>query len=264
MPPMPSSPLARVPSGIAGLDGLVEGGFVQGSTVLLRGGTGTGKTLASMQYLYHGARDHDEPGIYLSFSESKPAIYQHARVMGWDFERLEKKGKFAFIRYSPHEVEMVLKEGGGTIRDTIESIGAKRLVIDSLTAYSLLFESPYQADESTLSLFDMLRKWGCTTIVTSEAAALPDESDFERLGFLTDAILNIYYVRSEDHRYRALEIVKMRDTIHSEKIHGLAFRREAGATNLVITRPFTTLNQLRPLQPKSHGRRSSHGPNRNR
>lgn len=198
----------------------MEGGFVCRSNVLLRGSTGTGKTLLSLQYLYAGAARYNEPGIFLSFSESQEALYTHGDLMGWDFRKLEEENRFTFIRYSPHEVESIIHEGGGTIRDTIEEIGARRLVIDSLTAYTLLFENPYKADESILNLFDILRKWGCTSLLTSEAPATPEEGSFERLGFLTDSILNLYYLRQKDRRCRALEIIKMRDTGHSDRIHG--------------------------------------------
>lgn len=223
---MTSIKIERVPSGIPGFDRLVEGGFTRRSNVLLRGSTGTGKTLFSLQYLYYGAVKYKEAGLFLSFSEAKDAIYTHATMLGWDLRKLEQDNKFAFIRYSPHEVENIIKEGGGTIRDTIEDIGAKRLVIDSLTAYTLLFESAYKSDESILSLFDILRKWGCTSIVTSEAAASPIDGRFERLGFLSDGIVNLYYLRHKQRRCRALEIIKMRDTSHSERIHGFTISKK--------------------------------------
>lgn len=217
---MPVLPLKRVPTGIKGLDALMEGGLVHRSNILVRGSTGTGKTLLSLHYLYAGAARYNEPGIFLSFSESQEALYTHGTLMGWDFQKLEEENKFTFVRFSPHEVENIIREGGGTIRDSIEEIGAKRLVIDSLTAYSLLFENPYKADESTLNLFDILHKWGCTSLLTSEAPATPEEGSFERLGFLTDGIINLYYLRQKDRRCRALEVLKMRDTGHSDKIHG--------------------------------------------
>jgi KaiC/GvpD/RAD55 family RecA-like ATPase len=213
--------IERILTGIPGLDNLIEGGFVKNSTIMVRGNTGTCKTIFCLQYLYDGIIEFKEPGVYLSFAESKETICQHGKMFGWDFENLEKKEMFNVIRYEPHEVVKIMDEGGGSIRDGIESLGAKRLVIDSLTAYAMLFENRYKANESVLTLFEMLRKWNTTTVVTSEFPVSPTTETDERLGFLTDAIINLYNVRTKTERSRILEIVKMRDTLHSTKLNRL-------------------------------------------
>lgn len=213
-------PLAdRVRVGVPGVDPLLQGGFLRSSAILLRGSTGTGKTIFCMQYLHAGITQYNEPGVLISFGESREAIYRQGLAFGWDFKKHEEQGRFLIVRYSPHEVESIIKEGGGTIRDSVEDVGAKRLVIDSLTAYSLLFENAYRADESVLDLFEMLRKWGCTSLVTSEVSASPEETSYERLGFLSDGIINLYYTRTNGRRRRALEVFKMRNTAHSDRIH---------------------------------------------
>ena len=208
----------KVKTGISEFDYSVGGGIVPGSAILVRGGTGTGKTIFCLQYLYNGIKKYGQAGVFLSFNEPKDTIYHHAAQFGWDFKKFENS-KFAFIKYAPHEVEKVMAEGGGTIRDTIESIGATRLVIDSLTAYSILFENEYRADQSILNLFELLRSWNCTTMVTSEKSVDPNVQDSERLGFLTDGIVNFYHMRKKTKRHRAFEIVKMRDTRHSDSLY---------------------------------------------
>jgi circadian clock protein KaiC len=214
-----SDKIERVPTGVPGLDRMTQGGFVKNSSVMLRGTSGTCKTLLCLQYLYKGITEYDDPGIFISFAESKAAIYQHGKIFGWDFEALEKKNKFMVIRYEPHEVVRIMDEGGGSIRDEIEALGAKRLAIDSLTAYSMLFENHYKANESVLNLFELLKKWNTTTLVTSEfPVSLTRETD-ERLGFLTDGIINLYYIRKGFKRFRMLEIIKMRDTAHNDNLN---------------------------------------------
>jgi circadian clock protein KaiC len=210
--------IERVKSGIPGLDEMIEGGFVKDSTMLVRGGTGSGKTLLCLQYLHQGITIYDEPGVYLSFAESDSMIFQHGRLFSWDFEALASRNKFAVIRYQPHEIVKIIEEGGGVIRDTVESMGAKRLVIDSLTAYEMLFENKYRANESILSILDILRRWNTTSLVTSESSITPAKEGRERLGFLTDGIIHLYNTRRGIHRQRALEIIKMRDTHHSDEI----------------------------------------------
>jgi len=211
--------LDRVPSGIPGLDEMVCGGFVRQSTALIRGGTGSGKTLLCLQYLYNGAVRYNEPGVFLSFAESESSIHQHGKIFGWDFKSLTAQNKFAVIRYQPHEIVKIIDEGGGVIRDTVESMGAKRLVIDSLTAYEMMFDSEYKANESILTLLEVLRKWNTTALVTSESPITPfGVVGRGRLGFLTDSIIHLYYLRMGAHRKRALEVIKMRDTQHSDEV----------------------------------------------
>jgi circadian clock protein KaiC len=213
------SDLERVPSGIPGLDQMIGGGFVRQSTALLRGGTGSGKTLMCLQYLHEGIMKFNEPGVYLSFAESEDSIFKHGKTFNWDFRTLTAQNKFAVIRYQPHEIVKIIDEGGGVIRDTVESMGAKRLVIDSLTAYEMMFDTAYKANESILTLLEILRKWNTTSLVTSESPITPLMAGKGRLGFLTDCIIHLYYLRVGSHRQRALEVLKMRDTNHSDEVH---------------------------------------------
>ncbi len=209
----------RVKTGIKGLDKLLSGGLVRDSTVMLRGDSGTGKSLFCLQYLYRGATEDNEPGVYISFSESEENLCKHASNFGWDLESLIKKNMLAIVRYEPHEVATIVSEGGGSLRDTVESLGAKRLVIDSLTAYEMVFETKYKANESVLSLFELLRKWDATVVVTAEIPVEPDHLTGGRLGFLTDGIINLYHVRHNSERGRGLEVMKMRDTNHDTRIN---------------------------------------------
>jgi circadian clock protein KaiC len=208
----------RVPTGIPGFDGLIEGGFERNCVILLGGDSGAGKTIFSLQYLYNGIMKYDEPGVYLSFAETREAIIAHGRRFGWDFEKLEKEKKFAFIRYEPHEVANIVKEGGGLIRDTIDDIGARRIVVDSVTAYSMFFKTSYEASESLLSLFELVHGWHCTTLLISEELVTLEKSRTDRSEFLADGIIYLYHFRRGDVRTRAVEVLKMRDTNITEKL----------------------------------------------
>ncbi len=209
----------RIKTGIEGLDKLIGGGFVKDSTIMVRGDTGTGKTLFCIQYLHDGATNHNEPGIFISLSETEKSIIQHGKSLGWDLEKLIKENKLAVIRYEPHDIANILEQGGGSLQDTMDSLGAKRLTIDSLSAYEMVFESEYKMNESVLSLFELLRKWSCTTLVTSEFPVSPQKESGGRLGFLTDGIINLYHVLHNSKRMRALEVIKMRDTAHSQSLN---------------------------------------------
>lgn len=210
--------IERVPSGIPGLDDMIDGGLVRNSTTLVQGGAGAAKTLLCLQHLYHGAMEMDEPGIFLSFNESEKALLRHASVFGWDFKSLIDKKKFAVISFEPHEIVRIISEGSNVLQDSIESLGAKRLVVDSLSAYNLYFEKAYLANQSILNLFEQLRKTEVTTLLTMELPVVPNKGSGDRAEFLTDGVLNLYNIRKNRQNHRAIEVIKMRDTQHSNDV----------------------------------------------
>jgi circadian clock protein KaiC len=220
--------LERVPSGIFGFDELIEGGFEKNSTILVTGSAGTGKTTFGLQFLYYGAKKYNEPGILISFEESKESYYKHSAEYGWDFRELEKKNLFRVIEYKPHQVGRLLEQGGGPIKDAIQEIKAKRLVVDSITSYSLLFKDEYQQRESILKFFELMKKWDCTSIIISEMSPKEAETAKGSIGFLVDAVISLYYEKKEekDVRVHSLEILKMRGTKHTNKVCALNFEKE--------------------------------------
>jgi circadian clock protein KaiC len=222
----------RVKTGVPGLDEMVGGGLERNNSIIVKGASGVGKTILALQYLWYGATKYNEPGIYLSFAESREAIFKRGMLFGWDFEKLEKEKKFVFARYEPHEIKDIVSSGGGSVKDMIESTGTERLVIDSLSAYFLLFDTEYEADRSVLELFEMLHGLNCTTLVTSEDPITPSSAPQGRMGFLTDGIIHLYNLRRGNRRTRAIEIVKMRNTNHTTELcsfditkKGIAIRR---------------------------------------
>jgi circadian clock protein KaiC len=219
--PKPKSPrpkLERVKTGIPGLDDMLMGGFVKNSTVAVQGGAGAAKTLMCLQYLYAGATQYNEPGAILTFSEDSDEIMQHGKMFGWDFPGLERKKMFTIFRFTPQEIVKIIGEGGGLIRDTIEALGIRRLVIDSVTTYELFFQNKYQATESTINLLSLLKKWKITTLITSEVPVKPNGDSKDMVEFMTDGVIHLYILRTNSKRYRAIEVTKMRDTDHSSDI----------------------------------------------
>ncbi len=215
----------RVPTGINGFDELIQGGFERDSTVLLVGSAGTGKTIFSMQFLYKGATEFDEPGVFISFVEEKDSLYKHAFQFGWDFEKLEKENMFRLLFFKPHQVTKILEEGGGQIKDVLNEIGAKRVVIDSITSYALLFSDEYKRREEVLSFFSLLSKWGITSIVIAEDNPEEIEKKQGSIGFISDAIISMYYQHDEERglRIHSLEVLKMRGTKHTNKLCAINF-----------------------------------------
>ncbi|MBI5391530.1 hypothetical protein HZB00_00855 [Candidatus Woesearchaeota archaeon] len=209
--------VSRIPTGISGFDSLVQGGFKKNSINLVAGGAGSGKTIFAIQFLVQGALQKNEPGVYITFEEKKEKLYEDMLDFGWDLEKLEKEGKFIFLEYTPEQVKKVLIEGGGTIEAVIAKTKAKRLVIDSITSFALLYQEELSKKEASLALFDLITDWGCTAVLTSEDDDHKGSFIAAALEFEVDSIILLYYVKQKGARVRAMEILKMRGTKHPGK-----------------------------------------------
>lgn len=126
----------RVSTGIKELDNFLEGGFLRGQVILLAGNPGTGKTTFGTQFLYEGLKN-GEPGIYIGIVEPKEDYIRYMKNIGFDLEKFEKEGKFAFIEAltikQPYLTDVFIE----VLLKAIKEINAKRVVIDSITAISL-------------------------------------------------------------------------------------------------------------------------------
>ncbi len=206
----------RIKTGIPGLDDIMNGGIPQGHTVLVSGTAGTGKTILSSQYLYMGATTYKEPAVYLSFEESPESIKKNALNFGMDFGPLEKSGIFSFVKYDPYHVDDIGTHLEGKIRET----GAKRVVIDSVSALNFYLREDTNFRRMLFSISSILQKLKCTTLVISEI--LPESPGLSRNGvaeFVTDAAIVLYYKRVDSAFSRAIQVWKMRGSSHSERLH---------------------------------------------
>ena len=215
----------RVKTGITGVDELIGGGLYPNTLTLLTGTTGTGKTIGSVQFIWEGATKHDEKGVYVSFEEPPENIKENAKKFGWDFEKLEKEGKVIFVRYDPYHIEDVYE----LIETNIKKIGAKRVVIDSISALGLYVRDTPELRRMIFNISLLLRKLNCTTILTSEI--LPLQKSLSRFGveeFVTDGVIVLYYLRTDSQYSRSLTIWKMRGTEHSHKLHPYSIDSKKG------------------------------------
>lgn len=206
----------RVPTGIKKLDPLIKGGVKKNSINLVAGTAGTGKTIFAMQFLINGIKNN-EPGVYITFEEKKEKTYEDMLEFGWDLEKYEKQGKFVYLEYTPEQVKKVLVEGGGIVESIIEKIKARRLVLDSITSFSLLYQDELTKKEASLSLFELIYKWDCTAFLTSQDEDPHDEIISAALEFEVDSIFILYHMKKKGIRYRAMELLKMRGTKIPEK-----------------------------------------------
>jgi len=225
--------MGRVPTGINGLDKLIEGGFPEGRTTLISGACGTGKTIFCTQYLYEGASKYKEPGIYVTLDERPELIRQDMQRFGWDLRKLEEDNMVHIIDGSlakigiPSEEEFAMPATGFDIDKllleimrTTKRIGAKRLVIDSIPAMGMNYESENEIRNAILKLSYLLMRIGVTTLMTSEV--IEGENKFGKYGieeYVVDGVIVLHYMGIGTRSNRTLHIRKMRATHHSEDLH---------------------------------------------
>jgi circadian clock protein KaiC len=207
----------RVLFGIKNIDLMIGGGFYHNTTNLVVGNAGSGKTILATQFLIGGMKK-GEKCLYVTFEEKKNQFYKNMLQLGLDLADYEKRGLLTFLEYTPLKVKTMLEEGGGSVENIILKKKIKRIVIDSITSFSLLFDKELEKRQAALSLFDMIRKWNCTSLLTYEGKPIEGAIlESRTLEFESDSIIILYFITRGDERKRYIEILKMRGTKHSMK-----------------------------------------------
>jgi circadian clock protein KaiC len=224
----------RVGTGIAGLDKMLSGGFLQGSANLVRGAPGTGKTLLALQFLLHGA-EHGEPGLLISFEEFPQALQTEAQSLGWDLRAWQDRGLLHLYFTSPEVLLKSLEAPAGPLSDLFVEKDIKRVVLDSVTHFKRLTNDQLQLRHIYNQLINALKREGPTSMLLAEEARL-EAPRVERgaLSFVVDSILLLRYVEVESAIQRAIAVMKMRGSEHVKEI----CRYEIRKGGFIVTGPF--------------------------
>jgi len=205
--------IERVPSGVDGLDPLIEGGFPRGSLILLVGNPGTGKTIFGSRFLCRGAVQHGENGVYASFLEGKEThIANISRFCDIDHAKLDEEGRYRILDF------VAMKEEGvsatlESILGEIHALKAKRLVIDSFSAMAQAFKEPVDARIVLHTILSkMVRQAGCTTLLIVEAPTAREGLGLGMEEFVADGVIILRRGEAEGRSVRELEIAKLRGT----------------------------------------------------
>jgi len=210
--------MEKTPTGITGLDELTNGGFVPESTVLISGKTGTCKTLFCAQFLYYGAVQYGQPGVFVTTDECAEDIKKDVReTFGWDFESLIQKNLLAMVEIKPQDG---FSQMASRINQALALVVAQRVVIDSMSLFEILTDNKYQIRHEFMDLLSILKNKGITTIVTAEVDELTPEalSRSSAIEFSADAVIKLDYIPSAEHT-RLLMVRKMRRSGHSHMLH---------------------------------------------
>ncbi len=214
-------------TGIAGLDSLFKEGIPTNSSVLIAGGTGSGKTLLTLQILCNAARE-GKKCFYMSFEESEERLDNHMRKFGWDLG--DKKGNLLLQRFNlfdiTRSIDAMLAKQSGDLLIEVEPVilpkGFKPdiIVVDSLTAIASAFYGRGETYRLYINqLFRFFEDQKITTFLISETNQDPkiySTSGVEE--FLADGVIVLYNIRSGNVREHGLEVLKMRGTEHERKI----------------------------------------------
>lgn len=220
----------KVRTGIPGFDSIISGGFRQGRSIVLSGIPGSGKTTFGMQFLYYGAKDFDEPGVFVTLSQSPKEIRNGFESFGWNVQKLIDDDKLIIIDARPFKMEegfISLDESlyrGETlpfmhltqlIMSSLKRTNAKRLVIDSLTVLAMQYTNHFYTRQGLQGMVYALEDQHCTSILISENAG---DEKMPAEWHIASGIILLHHVRKEDTMERAIQVIKMRDTRHSEQI----------------------------------------------
>ena len=212
--------MERVKTGIPGLDEMLHGGFLPQTANLVEGAPGTGKTTLGMQFIYHGIVACEEPGLILTFEEFPQQYYNDAASFGWDLRQMERDDKLRVMMTSPEVSLADMELVGGRIEKLVQEIGARRVLIDSISHFERLSNDPAQLRSIVYGFINSLKREGLTIMLTRESVALLGEADGDdnSTAFLVDSYLLLRYVEIESAVHKALLVLKMRGSDHDKGI----------------------------------------------
>lgn len=209
--------LCRTPTGVPGLDEMLGGGLICGFSSLLAGSAGVGKTTLGLQFVCEGART-GEAGIYVSFEESPAKLLELARGYGFPLEEYVKDDLVRLHCRSPLDVrpEQFLHDLGADI----DTSGARRVVIDSLTDLEMARGDDTPVRESVYSLVDVLEQRGVTSLLITEVPEVFGQTHItgEHISIIVDGIILLKYVEMGSEIQRAVSVLKMRGSDHDKGI----------------------------------------------
>jgi len=245
-----SNKMERIKTGIPGLDEMLKGGIPIGRTILVSGHCGSGKTVFASQFIGHGYH-RNEAGVYVTLEQGRDKLFQDSKTLGIDFKRMESTNKVKVIGGAIGNISRFKFRTNAKIDDLIQEIKeviieikAKRVVIDSINLFAMLFDDDSQRRNAVAALVSMLEDLKCTTILTCE---VPEHSKqiswFGFEDFVVDGVIFLHRMQNSGRYERAISIVKMRGVDHISNIRAIEILKN-GITVYDQEPDFVRMNSL--------------------
>ncbi|MCL4372135.1 hypothetical protein M1373_02330 [Candidatus Marsarchaeota archaeon] len=228
----------RVATGIKNLDLMIDGGIPEGNQVIIAGGPGAGKTLMAFEFLYSNAKN-GETGILFSLEEETNMIIENAKTAFpkmTDIDDLIASKKLQIFGNDVEQGYIAKNTDNNTyafgtwisnIESVITSTGASRVVVDSISAVSLLIKDPLEYRNISMDLVKILRRLHVTSMLTVEVSTpMSQNLIFQPEFFIYDGIIALYLSGEGSNRTLSLEVIKMRGTGHSFNVVPYEFKDE--------------------------------------
>lgn len=221
----------RVPSGIIGLDEIIEGGFRDRTVTVVLGASGTGKSTLAMQYILNGL-DRGEQGLYITLDVNPEQMIRESILWGWDRIQGYVDQQLFFFATKGSDFKTIIDEQLPRLVEARKEYDTPtRIVIDPLTPIIWAEEERSVQRELINKLFTLLKEIGCVVATVEEHTEQPTPAgrDASIPLFLSDGAIRLQYQPIGGAFNRTLEIVKMRGTRHGEEVYPYIFARGVGA-----------------------------------
>jgi len=211
--------LEKALTGIDGFDEITLGGLPRGRASLICGSAGCGKTLFATEFLVNGARKFSEPGVLMAFEETSDELVVNAASLKFDLDDLVRKGLLVIdnVQIDPHEIaetgEYDLEGLFIRLRHAIETVGARRVVLDTIETLFSGFANEGLLRSEIRRLFQFLKSFGVTAIVTGERG----EKSLTRFGleeYVADCVILLDHRITDQVSTRRLRVIKYRGSTH--------------------------------------------------
>jgi len=226
----------RLSTGVAGMDEMIGGGVIAGDAVMLTGPAGSGKSTVATQFMVSGLAK-GETGVIALFEEYPEEYLSRANTRNPDVGKMIEVGKLELIYLRP--LDLSVDETLAAILEAVERLGARRVVIDSLSGFEVALAPTFREDfrESLYRLVGTLTATGVTVFMTAEVSEAFSEARFttEKVSFITDEIIVQRYVEIEGELRRVMAVIKMRGSDHTHEFRTY----EVTAKGVVIGGPLT-------------------------
>jgi circadian clock protein KaiC len=212
--------LTKVPTGIEGLDEITGGGLPAGRPTLICGTAGCGKTMLAMEFLVRGATQFNEPGVFMMFEENATELTANVRSLGFDLAKLVAQKKIAldYVHIERSEIEETGEYDleGLFIRlgHAVESIGAKRVVLDTVEALFAGLSNHAVLRSELRRLFRWLKDRGMTAVITGEKGEGNAITRYGLEEYVADCVIILDQRIQEQISTRRLRVLKYRGTVH--------------------------------------------------